>query len=112
MHVANGSRLARIGASMGALVLVAACAGAPERTASAGSGSAPTGTASTLTGGGSAPTPAAVERASGRVCRERPSTGRLLPKRVCTTPREDRLEDEASREQLRNAVSGAPLTGG
>jgi hypothetical protein len=110
--MANGSRLARIGASLGALVLISACAGTPRGATSASPGTTAAPSTGLAAAEGSAPSPGAVERASGRVCRDRQSTGRLLPRRVCTTPRQDRFDDEAAREQMHNSVAGAPITGG
>lgn len=100
------------GAAAAAVAILAACAGTPKQTAAPTAGAAAPANGALTATETQAPNPAAVERASTRSCRERVSTGRLLPKRVCTTPREDRIEDEASRQQMNNAAYGVPITGG
>lgn len=108
----SGTWIAR-GAAVTVLGMVlAGCAGTPRQAnTSASAGSSPP-SAATASAAAPAPNPAAVERASTRTCRDRVSTGRLLPKRVCTTAREDRVEEEASRQQMNNAAYGVPITGG
>lgn len=108
----SGTWIARGAATAALGIALVGCAGTPK-TANppAAAGSAPP-SAATASAAAPAPNPSAVERASTRTCRDRVSTGRLLPKRVCTTPREDRLEDEASRQQMNNAAYGVPITGG
>lgn len=107
----SGTWIARGAATAVVGIALSGCAGTPRPANSPAAGSSPP-SAATASAAAPAPNPAAVERASTRTCRDRVSTGQLLPKRVCTTAREDRVEEETSRQQMNNAAYGVPITGG